>query len=72
VSCGRGEAFLSSDLNTPFLGFTDAFYEAYHRVHPRSQPHYPERQKLYELYHHLNVSIVSTVDDSALMFIRVD
>lgn len=37
-------------------GFTKDFYEAYHRFHPRSEPHYEERQQLYELYHHLNVS----------------
>lgn len=37
-------------------GFSPAFYEAYHSVHPRSQPYYEQRQTLYELYHHLNVS----------------
>lgn len=37
------------------LGFSHEFYDEYHKVHPRSSPYYDERQKLYELYHHLNV-----------------
>ena len=37
-------------------GFTDEFFDTYHLIHPRSEPYYDERVKLYELYHHLNVS----------------
>lgn len=37
------------------IGFSHEFYDEYHKVHPRSSPYYDERQKLYELYHHLNV-----------------
>lgn len=37
------------------IGFSYEFYDEYHLVHPRSSPYYDERQKLYELYHHLNV-----------------
>lgn len=37
------------------IGFSYEFYDEYHQVHPRSSPYYDERQKLYELYHHLNV-----------------
>ncbi|WVQ75264.1 hypothetical protein IAR50_004877 [Cryptococcus sp. DSM 104548] len=45
-----------SDLGVThmFGGFNAEFYDEYHKVHPRSEPHYDERQKLYELYHHLN------------------
>lgn len=38
-------------------GFTREFYDEYHKHHPRSTPFYEERQQLYELYHHLNVSL---------------
>lgn len=37
------------------IGFSHEFYDEYHKVHRRSSPYYDERQKLYELYHHLNV-----------------
>lgn len=37
-------------------GFGKDFFDAYHSINPKSQPYYDERQKLYELYHHLNVS----------------
>lgn len=40
------------------LGFSHEFYDEYHKVHPRSSPYYDERQKLYELYHHLNVRLL--------------
>nr|ODN95382.1 fructosamine kinase [Cryptococcus depauperatus CBS 7855] len=42
--------------NEADLGFSQEFYDEYHQIHPRSEPYYQERQKLYELYHHLNVS----------------
>lgn len=38
-----------------WIGFSHEFYDEYHKVHPRSSPYYDQRQKLYELYHHLNV-----------------
>lgn len=38
------------------LGFTKEFYDAYHAIHPRSEPYHEQRIRLYELYHHLNVS----------------
>lgn len=38
------------------LGLSKEFYDTYHIVHPRSEPYHEERQQLYELYHHLNVS----------------
>ncbi|WVR08342.1 hypothetical protein IAU60_005395 [Kwoniella sp. DSM 27419] len=41
-----------------FGGFNKDFYDAYHSVHPRSEPYYDERQKLYELYHHLNHTLM--------------
>jgi protein-ribulosamine 3-kinase len=37
-------------------GFTKDFFDEYHKIHPRSSPYYEERQTLYELWHHLNVS----------------
>lgn len=37
------------------IGFTKDFFDEYHKIHPRSEPHYEERQVLYELWHHLNV-----------------
>lgn len=36
-------------------GFTSDFFDEYHKLRPKSSPHYEERQKLYELWHHLNV-----------------
>ena len=41
-------------------GFSSAFFDEYHKHRPRSSPHYDERQKLYELYHHLNVCSLSS------------
>lgn len=38
-------------------GFSKDFYDAYHEVHPKSEPFYEKRQQLYELYHHLNVCL---------------
>lgn len=38
-------------------GFSAAFFDEYHKHHPRSGPYYDQRQKLYELYHHLNVRL---------------
>lgn len=43
--------------HSTYTGFTQDFYRAYHEIHPKSSPHYDERQTLYELYHHLNVSL---------------
>ena len=43
---------------TQLIGFSKGFFEAYHDIHPRSSPYYEERQKLYELYHHLNVGFI--------------
>lgn len=37
-----------------FGGFSSRCFEAYHKVIPRLQPHYEERQQLYLLYHQLN------------------
>jgi protein-ribulosamine 3-kinase len=38
------------------LGFGEEFFQAYHEIIPRSKPFYEQRLRLYELYHHLNVS----------------
>ncbi|PKX94573.1 putative fructosamine-3-kinase [Aspergillus novofumigatus IBT 16806] len=37
-------------------GFGSAFFEAYHRIVPKTEPveEYEDRVRLYELYHHLN------------------
>ncbi|WWC65564.1 uncharacterized protein I303_108182 [Kwoniella dejecticola CBS 10117] len=53
---GHNEADLG--ITHMFGGFSKDFYEAYHAIHPRSQPYYDERQKLYELYHHLNHTLM--------------
>ncbi|WOO79803.1 Ketosamine-3-kinase [Vanrija pseudolonga] len=53
---GHGEADLG--ITHMFGGFTPAFYDAYHAVHPRSAPYYDQRQQLYELYHHLNHALM--------------
>ncbi|WWC93119.1 uncharacterized protein L201_008086 [Kwoniella dendrophila CBS 6074] len=53
---GHNEADLG--ITHMFGGFTNDFYEAYHKVHPKSKPYYDERQKLYELYHHLNHTLM--------------
>jgi len=48
------------------VGFTKDFFDEYHKIHPRSEPHYEERQVLYELWHHLNVSSSGPWDDVGL------
>ncbi|ORY35032.1 Fructosamine/Ketosamine-3-kinase [Naematelia encephala] len=53
---GHNEADLG--ITHMFGGFSSAFYEAYHEIHPKSEPYYEERQKLYELYHHLNHTLM--------------
>ncbi|WVF68861.1 hypothetical protein IAT40_003634 [Kwoniella sp. CBS 6097] len=53
---GHNEADLG--VTHMFGGFTQDFYEAYHAIHPRSEPYYDQRQKLYELYHHLNHTLM--------------
>ncbi|GMK54867.1 hypothetical protein CspeluHIS016_0114530 [Cutaneotrichosporon spelunceum] len=53
---GHGEADLG--MTRMFGGFSHAFYDAYHAIHPRSQPHYDQRIRLYELYHHLNHALM--------------
>ncbi|CAD6885822.1 unnamed protein product [Tilletia controversa] len=53
---GHGEAELG--MTKMFGGFTSDFYDAYHKVLPRSEPHYEERLRLYELYHHLNHALM--------------
>ncbi|OCF39228.1 fructosamine kinase [Kwoniella heveanensis CBS 569] len=53
---GHNEADLG--ITHMFGGFSQDFYEAYHAIHPKSQPHYDQRQKLYELYHHLNHTLM--------------
>ncbi|MBW0502924.1 hypothetical protein O181_042639, partial [Austropuccinia psidii MF-1] len=41
-----------------FGGRSDQFFDEYHRLLPKSQPHYEERIRLYELYHHLNHTLM--------------
>ncbi|WWD20015.1 hypothetical protein CI109_104488 [Kwoniella shandongensis] len=53
---GHNEADLG--ITHMFGGFSSEFYEEYHKIHPKSQPYYDERQKLYELYHHLNHTLM--------------
>ncbi|KAL9934838.1 hypothetical protein V8E36_006613 [Tilletia maclaganii] len=53
---GHGETELG--MTHMFGGFTSDFYDAYHKVLPKSQPHYEERMQLYELYHHLNHTLL--------------
>ncbi|KAK8849398.1 hypothetical protein IAR55_004730 [Kwoniella newhampshirensis] len=53
---GHNEADLG--ITHMFGGFSAEFYDEYHKIHPKSQPHYDERQKLYELYHHLNHTLM--------------
>lgn len=42
--------------------FDDRFYDTYHQILPKSQPHYDERMQLYELYHHLNHYLLVSLD----------
>ncbi|RSH77486.1 uncharacterized protein EHS24_003463 [Apiotrichum porosum] len=68
---GHAEADLG--ITHMFGGFSPAFYEAYHSVHPRSQPYYEQRQTLYELYHHLNHAVLfggGSYTSSALRMMR--
>ncbi|WWC73403.1 uncharacterized protein I206_107370 [Kwoniella pini CBS 10737] len=53
---GHNEADLG--ITHMFGGFTKDFYDSYHSIHPKSKPYYEERQKLYELYHHLNHTLM--------------
>ncbi|KAJ9117809.1 hypothetical protein QFC20_000089 [Naganishia adeliensis] len=54
--CGHNEADLG--ITHMFGGFSKDFYDAYHEVHPKSEPFYEKRQQLYELYHHLNHTLM--------------
>ncbi|KAM0754328.1 Ketosamine-3-kinase [Meredithblackwellia eburnea MCA 4105] len=55
---GHSEADLG--ITHMFGGFTSAFYSRYHEVIPRSHPveEYEQRMWLYELYHHLNHTLM--------------
>ncbi|GAA6013929.1 hypothetical protein JCM10207_000171 [Rhodosporidiobolus poonsookiae] len=55
---GHSEADLG--ITRMFGGFSPAFYEAYHALVPKTEPadEYPQRQQLYELYHHLNHTLM--------------
>ena len=37
-----------------FGGYDSDFFDAYHKVIPKAEPYYNERQDMYEAYHHLN------------------
>lgn len=52
VYYGHHEAELS--IMTMFGSPSRAFFEAYHAVLPRAEPHFETRQKLYQLFHYLN------------------
>ncbi|KAI9603908.1 hypothetical protein KEM48_003884 [Puccinia striiformis f. sp. tritici PST-130] len=41
-----------------FGGRTETFFEEYYRHRPGSEPHHEERIRLYELYHHLNHTLM--------------
>lgn len=41
-----------------FGGRSSAFFEEYHQHIPRSTPHHEKRISLYELYHHLNHTLI--------------
>ncbi|ETS61915.1 hypothetical protein PaG_04025 [Moesziomyces aphidis] len=41
-----------------FGGFTQDFFDAYHEVMPKTEPYYDQRVRLYELYHHLNHTLM--------------
>lgn len=49
-------------------GFGPEFFDEYHKIHPRSEPHYEQRIKLYELYHHLNVRLLPSI---AMIGVRI-
>ncbi|KAI8458346.1 Fructosamine/Ketosamine-3-kinase [Phakopsora pachyrhizi] len=41
-----------------FGGRSEIFFNEYHKRLPKSQPHHEQRIKLYELYHHLNHTLI--------------
>ena len=43
-----------------FGGFSEEFYESYHSILPPDEPReeYEQRMELYELYHHLNHTVM--------------
>ncbi|PWY98188.1 hypothetical protein BCV70DRAFT_233135 [Testicularia cyperi] len=53
---GHNEAELG--MMHMFGGFTADFFDAYHKVLPKFEPHYDQRIQLYELYHHLNHALM--------------
>ncbi|GAA5905824.1 hypothetical protein JCM6882_000470 [Rhodosporidiobolus microsporus] len=55
---GHSEADLG--ITHMFGGFSPAFYKRYHELVPKTEPveEYEQRQKLYELYHHLNHTLM--------------
>lgn len=50
-----------------FGGFTSAFFKRYHELVPKIQPveDYGQRIQLYELYHHLNHTLLFEVSFAA-------
>ncbi|GAA5842386.1 hypothetical protein JCM11251_004213 [Rhodosporidiobolus azoricus] len=55
---GHSEADLG--ITHMFGGFSPAFYKRYHELVPKTEPveEYEQRQQLYELYHHLNHTLM--------------
>lgn len=41
-----------------FGGYSTDFFDAYHQVIPKAQPHYEQRIDMYEAYHHLNHFVI--------------
>lgn len=41
-----------------FGGYGSEFFEAYHNVIPKAEPHYEQRMDMYEAYHHLNHFVI--------------
>ncbi|CAE6485355.1 unnamed protein product [Rhizoctonia solani] len=61
---GHNESDLA--IGRMFGGFSTAFYDEYHSLRPKSKPveEYSQRLKLYQLFHHLNHTILFGVRDS--------
>ncbi|KAI8853557.1 Fructosamine kinase-domain-containing protein [Chytridium lagenaria] len=41
-----------------FGGFSSKFFDTYHKIRPKLQPYYEQRQDLYKLYHLLNHNLL--------------
>jgi len=55
-----------------FGGFSPAFYQRYHELVPKTEPadQYEQRMQLYEVFHHLNHTLMFGVRSALTLRLR--